>query len=168
MNPYTARNLRLTAFIFCAAVLQAALAWRMAWHGARPDLTLVVSLIAACFLEPNSAASCGFLGGLLSACIAAPPAGAFGSIVVSRTLVVALVGWLEHRMFRDSGAMAVLVALVGTLGAETFFYLFAPQHNIGHWLRNLGGEAVYNTLLAYPLYRLIRCCLGDLRHIEDP
>ncbi|HLK56921.1 MAG TPA: rod shape-determining protein MreD [Chthonomonadaceae bacterium] len=160
MNPTLRRRLICALALFLAALVQSAWADAMRFHGAKPDFLVLVALLGAMFCEANESAALGFFAGLLMACLAAPPTSGFGSLIVSRTLVAFGVGWLEERIFRDNALIAVIVAACGTALAEGLFFVFTPQHHIGHWLRGVGLTTLYNALLALPLYLLIRRCLG--------
>ncbi len=160
MSEGARRGLRLALLLLIAACLQGAFADAMQIGGAKPDLLLATALTGALFCDANGAAALGFFAGLLLACLAAPPHGGFGSLIVSRTLVAFGVGWLEERIFRDSALFALALVAAGTALAEGLFFLFAPQSALLHWARALGSTTLYNAILAIPLYLLIRRLLG--------
>lgn len=163
MNPSVRRSLGMIAALFLATLAQAVYADAMQIAGARPDFPLAVALILSLFTNANGGASLGFFAGLLHASLASPPHGGFGSLIVSRTLVCAGVGWLEERMFRDHALTALGIVGVGTALAETLFFIFAPHPNILLWARHLGMTTLYNGLLAIPLYLVIRRLIGAHR-----
>lgn len=163
MTPQAVRNLRLTAALLIAALVQLSLVPAIAVRGARPDLLLATALLCSMFSEANGAAALGFFAGLIHACFASPPLGGFGSLLVSRTLVCFGVGLLEERIYRDSGLLALVIVGVGTLLTEGVYFVIAPQHHLGHWARSVGGATLYTLLFAYPLYLLLRRWLGPLR-----
>jgi rod shape-determining protein MreD len=161
MNPRTRRGLFLYAVVFIAAIAQAAWGGGIRFYGAQPDLLTAVAIVCALFCDANGGAGVGFVAGLLLASLAGPPQGGFGSLIVSRTLVGFAVGWLEERIERDNPFLAVAFVFVGTLLAESLFFLFAPQRHISHWARSLALTTLYNTILAYPLYVVVRRIVGE-------
>jgi cell shape-determining protein MreD len=163
MTPQAARNLRLAVALLVAALVQFAFAAGIGIRGVRPDLLLATALLSAMFSEANGAAALGFFAGLIHACFAAPALGGFGSLIVSRILVCFGVGWLEERIYRDNGLLAVIVVGLGTLLTEGVYFILAPQRHLVHWARSVGGTTLYNLVLAYPLYLLLRRWLGPLR-----
>ena len=164
MTPQAARTLRLSAALLTAALAQFAFAPAIGVRGVRPDLLLATALLSAMFSEANGGAALGFCAGLVHACFAAPPLGGFGSLLVSRTLVCFGVGWLEERIYRDNGLLAVVLVGLGTLLTEGVYFILAPQRHLVLWARSVGGTTLYNVILAYPLYLLLRRSLGPLRH----
>jgi cell shape-determining protein MreD len=161
MSPSAWRGVRLGLTLFVAALAQSLYADAMRIGAAHPDLLLLVALVGSLFCDVNGSAALGFIGGLLYAAKAAPPHGGFGSLIVSRTLVCAGVGWLEERVFRDNPFFAIVLTGVGTALAGVLFALFAPQaaapqHNVLLWARNLSLTTLYNTVLALPCYLLLR------------
>ncbi len=162
MTPPVRRALRLSVALLVAALVQLAFADYLSLRGARPDILLATALISSMFCEANGGAVLGFSVGLIHACFAAPPGG-FGSLLFSRTLVCFGVGWLEERIYRDSGLLAVVLVTLGTALSECLFFVSAPQRHLLHWARSVGTTTLYNLVLAYPLYLLLRRWLGPLR-----
>ena len=156
MSPAARRIVILAAALLMAAVLQCVYADAMQVGGARPDLLTATAIVGALFCDANGGAALGFFAGLLLASLASPPHGGFGSLIVSRTLVGFGVGWLEERLFRDRALLAVVLVALGTLLADLLFFLFAPQPHILHWASALLKTALYNAILALPLYWLLR------------
>jgi hypothetical protein len=153
----------LTIALLLATLAQAVYADILQIRGARPDFLVAVALLGSLFCNANGGAALGFFAGLFHAALASPPAGGFGSLIVSRTLVCIGVGWLEERLFRDNPLTAFAIVTFGTALAETLFFIFAPQPNILHWARNLGLTTLYNAVLALPLYWLVRRLVGAHR-----
>ena len=167
MTPATRRAAALYLAVFLAAILQTVYADAIHIRGARPDLLTATALICALFCDANGGAGVGFMAGLLFASLSGPPGRGYGSIIVSRTLVGFGVGWLEERIERDNPFLAVALVTVGTLLADCLFFLFAPQRGqMAHWARGMLLTTLYNAVLAYPLYLVVRRMVGE-RHKED-
>jgi rod shape-determining protein MreD len=160
MNPSQRKALWLGISLLIAIILQAAFADKIKFFGLKPDLTLVVALTGAMFCEPNGASFLGFMAGLLHASFAAPAGGGVGAIIVSRTLICFGIGLLGEHLYRDSLRIACLAVTVATLLTEIVFYVIAPQPLVAVWFRHAVGTAVYNALLAVPLYLLLRRTIG--------
>jgi hypothetical protein len=167
MTPQAARTFRLSAALLAAALVQLGLVGSIGIRGVRPDLLLATALLSAMFSEANGSAALGFFAGLIHACFAAPPLGGFGSLLVSRTLVCFGVGWLEERIYRDNGLLAVVIVGAGTLLTEGVYFILSPQRHLVLWARSVGGITLYNVALAYPLYLLLRRWLGPLRNRDS-
>ena len=163
MTPQTARAFRLSLALLTAALVQLALVPGIGIRSVRPDLLLATALLSSMFSEANGGAGLGFCAGLIHACFAAPPLGGFGSLLFSRTLVCFGVGWLEERIYRDNGLLAVVIVGLGTLLTEGVFFVLAPQRHLVLWARSVGGTTLYIVVFAYPLYLLLRRWLGPLR-----
>ncbi|MCS6777713.1 MAG: rod shape-determining protein MreD [Chloroherpetonaceae bacterium] len=163
MSPATRRVAGTVAALFLATLAQAVFASPLQVAGARPDFLLCVALILSLFTHVNGAATTGFFAGLLHASLAAPPAGGFGSLIVSRMLVCALVGWLEERLYRDHLLSALMLVITGTALAELLYFVIAPHPNIPHWARHMGMTALYNGALSPLLYPAVRRLIGAHR-----
>lgn len=150
------RNVRLVIFLLLASVLHTAFSDKITVWGARPNLALTALLTACLFVDGNTGALLGFFVGLLEGSYAAMYVGSF---LVTRTISGWQVGLLEQRVFRDSLPVVFLVVLGGTILTESCFFLFAPKQHLLRWLtwliQTLTG-ALYNTVLAVPLYLLLR------------
>lgn len=167
MSPSSARDLRLGVLLFAAVCLQSAFADALRMRGTTPDLPLVAAIIASMRCDANRAAVLGFAIGLFHAALAAPVAGGYTALIVSRLCVCFGVGWLEERIFRDSLALAIGLVALGSLLSEVLFFVIAPQANIPQWFRQTVYETLYNTLLAAPAYIIIRKFIATARYMED-
>lgn len=160
MSPTLKRGLLLAVALFIAAVLQCAFANPMRIGAAQPDFLALVAFLGALYCDGNGGAALGFSAGLLHAAIVSPPHAGFGSLITSRTAVCFCIGWLDERIFRDNPLMAVLLVALGTALAHILFFIFMPMPDIGHWARILALTTLYNTMLALPVYLLMRRYLG--------
>ncbi len=153
--------------VWLAAVLQGRLAHALSVHGAQPDLPLVALACGALLVGSARGAALGFWAGLLAA--AAFPQ-TYGSLFVSRILAGAFAGGFGRSLIRDNLIVPPLVVLAATILAELLYVLMAPGlavHHARRWAELAGGEALYNTLLALPIYLLLRL-LRVGRQRDDP
>ena len=153
--------------VWAAAVLQGRCAHALSIHGAQPDLPLVVLACASLLVGSARGAVLGFWAGLLAA--AAFPV-TYGSLFVSRILAGAFAGGFGRSLIRENLVVPPLVVLAATVLAELISVLMAPGaaiHHLRRWLVLAGGETLYNTLLALPVFLLLRLIrIGVPR--EDP
>ena len=167
MNPSARRIAGLGLALFLAAMAQSVWADAMQIRGARPDFLTATAILGALFCDANGGAALGFAAGLIYASLAAPPHGGFGGLIVSRTLVAAAIGWLDERVFRDNALIAVALVAGGTALAEGLFFLFAPQPHVTHWAKAVLSTTLYNTVLALPLYFLLRRLAGEMQRSQE-
>ena len=167
MSRLARRYLVFYAALFVSAIIQSGLSVNRPFPGSQPDLTLIVSLLAALWLDLNAATFMGMMGGLIHAVHAAPFRSGFGSIIVSRTAVTALVSYLQRHLFKNSVIVAIVVVLGGTLGAEILYFVFAPQRQLLIWARGVGWELLYNAVLTAPIFLLLRKFCGAPGDMEE-
>ncbi len=160
MTPYTRRLLVILVALVVAIVLQMSTATSALIFGAQVDLPLCVAIVGSMLCDVNTASAVGFTSGLLLAAVAAPPNGGFGSIIVSRTIICFVIGWLESRIVRDSAVLAPLFGVTGTMLCAVLFFAFDPQKDTSHWARVMTGTAIYDGLVSVPLFYLLRKLAG--------
>src|SRR5262249_19579555 len=151
------RRIAMTLVILLAFVLQTAFVQHLMFRSIRPNVVLTTLLVECLFAGPNTGAVLGFFVGLLEASYSAIYVGSF---IVTRALAGYIVGSLEDRIFRDSAAIAFATALFGTVAVEATFFVFVPQPHFSRWAIRIGGEAIYNALIAIPVYLGIRRILA--------
>ena len=162
------RQMALAAFLlWLAAVLQGRVAHAMAFRGAQPDLPLVFLCACAILVGSLRGSVLGFWAGLLAA--ASFPA-MYGSLFASRIVAGAFCGSLGSSLIRANLFVPPLVTLAASLLAEGVCTLIAPNpalHHLRRWGMQTGGEVLYNTVLALPVYLGLRLCrIGQIR--DDP
>ena len=163
-----ARQVVLAAFlIWAAAVLQGRVAHAVSIRGAEPDLPLVVLSGSAVLVGSLRGSLLGFWTGLLTAVLL--PA-AYGSVFAGRIVAGAFAGSFGSSLIRTNLLVPPLVTLAASVLAEIVSALVAPGQALHHshrWLVQTGGEILYNTALALPVFLLLRVCrIGHLR--DDP
>ena len=162
------RHVVLAALIvWLAAILQGRVSHALSIHGAQPDLPLIALSCGALLVGSARGAVLGFWTGLLAAS-AFPQT--YGSLFVSRILAGAFAGGFGRNLIRDNLVVPPLVVLATSILAELLYVLMAPGlavHHVRHWAEQTGGEVLYNTLLALPVYLFLRL-LQIGRQREDP
>lgn len=153
--------------LLLAAVAQGRLSHAVQFHWAQPDFILLTLACTGVLLGGNRAILLGLWAGLLTSALIP---GIYGTLLTSRVLAGGLAGYAARFVIRDSLIVPPLVTLLVTGIAEVVRVLMAPGpswHPIHLWLEKVGGEMLYNALLALPVYVLLRRLgLGAVR--EDP
>jgi rod shape-determining protein MreD len=162
------RQIMLAAFlIWIAAILQGRVAHEVSIRGAEPDFPLVVLSGSAVLVGSMRGSLLGFWTGLLAA-VSLPAA--YGSVFASRIIAGAFAGSFGSSLIRTNLLVPPLVTLAASLLAEFVSTLIAPGpalHHSRRWLFQTGGEVLYNTALALPVFLLLRLCrIGQLQ--DDP
>ena len=153
--------------IWLSAILQGRAAHALRIHGAQPDLPLIALACSALLVGSVRGTLLGFWTGLLAAVISPQT---YGSLFVSRILAGAFAGGFGSSLIRDNLFVPPVIVFATTVLAELLCVLIAPGqaiHHIRHWAELTAGSILYNTLLALPMYLLLRL-LQVGRQQEDP
>ena len=137
---------------------QQSVAYQLALIGSSPDYILVVVVTFALFTNRRNGAAFGFLGGMVQGAISG---GHMANYTVTRTILGFCVGWLTGLEFEGNMAVAFVVTAMATGVTQIAFLLFNPRGAILPFLLATIGSAVYNGVLAMPLYAL-------LKKVSDP
>ncbi len=159
---------RLAVVLLLAVLLQTAVAPHLRLLGAYPDFALIAVVCVALVKGSETGAVFGFLTGMLTAIALMEPFGLSAFVFV-------LVGYFAGRYAETAdlpaGLAPLLTVFAATLVANVLFamaqFLLAREVPLGFFLgRVLFPSLVFNTLLAAPVYLLVRVWLrgaGDLR-----
>lgn len=157
-------------FLLLAAVCQGRLAHAVAYRSAEPDFLLVVLACASMLVGGYWGVGLGFLTGYLTAALYADPFVPFGTILASRTIAGAFAAGLQRSVIRDSLLVPPLVVAVTTFVCDCVFAAMDPHawlHHTKQWFRLQVGQLLFNTVLSYPVYLILRKCGLGFRK-EDP
>jgi rod shape-determining protein MreD len=153
---------RLGALLLAALLLQTTVAPNIRILGASPDFALIIVVSVALLRGAEAGAVFGFLTGVLVGLALLEPLG-------MSALVFVVVGYFAGRYAETADLSAPVAPLVGvfaaTLLANLLFamlqYLLERQVPLAFWAgRVLLPSLVLNTLLAAPIYLLVRVVLG--------
>lgn len=143
--------------VYLAAVLQHSLAPRMAILGAQPDFFLVF----VCGFAPYSRPSGGILlGGLAGLFQGGLPSANVAHYVISRALTGFAVSAANGLRLAPTPLIAAGTAAIGTLFAKLVWMFLAGPPHIGAFLGDTIRTAMYNGVLAVPLYALLKKIFG--------
>ncbi|MGV3618674.1 MAG: hypothetical protein ACO1SV_25405 [Fimbriimonas sp.] len=121
--------------------------------GVAPDFILIVIGCVSLFGSRRSGAVIGFAGGILQGALAGANLAAYA---VSRAVAGFVAGWFNSLEFEAGAVVASVVVFAITLLAQLLLMFVAPPAQIGGFLLATIGSAVYNGVLAMPLYALLR------------
>lgn len=139
--------------LFVAAVLQQSLAYRVSFLGARPEFMLVALAVLGMFNGRPGGMVIGFFDGLI---VGAASGANLQHYIVSRVIVGLALGWTSSAELPRSVPSAGGVACAATVGAQIVLMFFAPPHSIGAFVADTIRTAVYNGVLAIPVYALLK------------
>jgi len=147
------RQVVLIVFLLLlAAALQGLFAVSLRIGGAQPSLPIVLLACAASLLGEARGAFLGLWTGLL---IVSMTPDHPGSILTSTIFSGVFAGLLQRTFARDSPFVPPLVVFATTIFQQGVFVLMNPHH-LRLWAFSTLGEVIYNTILALPVYMLLR------------
>jgi rod shape-determining protein MreD len=136
-----------------AVILQFSFVPSIAIFGAKPDLILLVLMLTSCFHRPGASAAAGFFVGILQGALA----GANMLHYVTSRCIGAFVTSLLRNTESVPDALITIPVITGTtLLAQFLLMFFAPPTNIGLFIRDTITMALYNGVIALPLFALVR------------
>lgn len=144
-----------------AAILQPSLSPRIAILGAHPDLFLVFLSAIALYQNRLGGAWTGFFFGILQGGL---PTGNMTHYAISRLLTGFAVGGANGLCLSPTPGLAAMTAVLATLMAQTIWMFIAAPSGIGAFLGDTIRIAVYNGVLAIPVYALLKKILGTPMH----
>jgi len=138
---------------YIAAAFQQGLAPRFTFVGIVPDFLLVFVAVFALFSSRPAATANGFFAGLLEGALAGVN---LTHYVLSRTLAGFFGGAASAFNFQPNMGVAALMAAALTAISQVLLFFLAPPSGIGRFLGDTIGAAMYNGVLAIPVYALLR------------
>jgi len=139
--------------MWLAAAMQQAWAARFSLGAVSPDYLLVAMGCLTLRMDRRAGTILGFTAGLLEGAIAGANLGAYA---VSRTVGGFLAGWITTVEFDSSPIVAFITVAVTTLIAQLLFMFGAPPPQIAPFLLATIGSAMYNGVLAVPLFWVLK------------
>lgn len=159
-----ARSLGIIFLFYVSAALEASVSTQAAILGVGPNFLLVVALTCALYLAPATAAAYGFAAGMLLGLISG--ANLF-SYVLSTVIAAYSLAAFQRLEFQVNSVLAAGLVGAGTLIAQLIFMIFAPPSELLVFLGVTLGMAVYNAVLALPLYGLLKPLMNPRKGFED-
>lgn len=148
--------------LMLALVFQATLLPLIAFHGARPDLPLMIAVSFGLLRGREHGVGAGFFGGLIQDLASG---NIFGLNILPKLAVGYLAGTMERNVFKENILLPVMAVIAATFisGALTICLLFVLElkADILAALVNISLTAGYNALLAIPVHRLVYWLAGN-------
>jgi len=145
--------IRALFLLWVGGVLQSGLALHCTIFGATPDFLLAI-LAPMCLLSSSSRAPAyGFAAGLIQGALSGAN---LTHYVVSRTIAAYAVARLGKTDLQFSVPLAGLASAGMTLFAHLLLMFTAPPQIIPSFIGDTIGTAVYNGVIAMPVYAFLR------------
>lgn len=138
--------------LFLAGVAQQSLAYRIAIFHTAPDFFLVLLSVGSILCSQTESIVLGFLAGFL---LGSLEGANLGHLVATRTLTGFGLSFVPIPEFRSGLLFAGLAAIGATLVAQLLLLLLAPPTGIAGFLADTIRMAMYNGVLAIPVYALL-------------
>jgi hypothetical protein len=143
--------------LWLGAVLQGSLAPRISIFEASPDFLLIFMSVMCLYCTTAGATVLGFFTGLMTG---APSGANLGAYIVSRSFGGFADGWIGSIGFQPNAVWAAVNTAVLTVIAQLLLMFLAPKPGIPAFLAATIASAVYNGVLAMPVYLLLRRILS--------
>lgn len=145
------------AALWAGAVLQLAWARHLGIYGAQPDFLLVVVSCSGFCLDRTPGTLVGFGAGVFHGALAGAN---LTHYVISRCVAGFVASWSRNLRFEMTPlTVAIFVACVTVVAQITLMFIAAPS-GIAGFLGDTIGSAVYNGVIAIPVYALFRRILN--------
>jgi LytS/YehU family sensor histidine kinase len=146
--------------LWVAGALQQALAPALAIGGAEPGFLLILLATTGLFTHRAGGAFIGFLVGVVHGALSGAN---LASYALSRTVTGFFVGWFAGFEWEANVLVAFVSGLIATLLSQLILMFVAPPPNLGAFLLATIGAAVYNGVLAMPVFAILRRILAPSR-----
>lgn len=118
-----------------------------------PDFLLVLGMVLAMVHDPRSGAFFGFLAGAIDGALIGAD---MTALTFTRTISGFFVGFCGFLDFEIRPIYAGVAVAVATVVCNVLFALATPPPQAGAYVRDTIVAALYNGVLAVPLYALVR------------
>jgi len=139
--------------LWFAGGFQGSVAPHLAIGGVMPDFLLIVLGCVALGGTRKSGSVTGFFAGLIQGAVAGAN---IAQYALSRTLVGFFVGWFSTLEYDSNATVALVVVAFTTLTSQLLLMFMAPPPRIFAFLLATIGSAIYNGVLAMPLFALLK------------
>ncbi|MEQ1934634.1 MAG: hypothetical protein ABL962_12290 [Fimbriimonadaceae bacterium] len=143
--------------VWLMGVLDFGLAPHMPVFGVRPDFLLIATVVFSQILSRPGSAAIGFLSGLIKGAIIGAN---LTHYVFSRAVTAFFGSWFRSSQRGQSTLQIMVTVFIATIFCNVIFLFTAAPHNVGRFLADTIIAAVYNGVLAAPLYALLSRFLG--------
>jgi rod shape-determining protein MreD len=143
--------------LWVAAILQQALSPHLSIFGARPDFILILVSPLSMLVPRKKGSALGFAGGVLQGAIAGANLAPFA---ISKAVAGFMGAWSRNiELERNFIVVFVTTFVVSLIAGLVWMFLAAPQ-GVAVYLGDTIGSAMYNGVLAIPVYMLLERMLN--------
>jgi cell shape-determining protein MreD len=135
-----------------AGALQQSMAWRLEVFGARPDFLLLALGLSSLYLRRAGGTLAGFAAGLVQGALGLSN---LAHYVISRSVAGFIGSWSNAFGFAPGPLTAAAFVAALTAGSQGLLMLLAPPPDIAPFVGDTIRTAMYNGVLAVPLYALL-------------
>ena len=147
----------MSLVLFLAFIVQSTVLQYIEVFNVKPNIVVMLIIHVSLIRGSVEGAIFGFMGGLLMDALASRVVGLYSLIGMYMGVVA---GYFNKRFFKDNYLVALIFTLVFTFVFEFSFYLLFyfiwGETRILYVLQNIiFPEAIYNCILAVPLYMIL-------------
>ncbi len=139
--------------LWICAVLQFGLARYLAVFGAEPDFLMVAVVTISLCLPRAPGAATGFVAGVIQGALVGA---SLAHYAISRIIAGFVSAWSRGLRFELTAAAVGLTAVSVTIFSGLIFLFTAAPPGIVGYMGDTIGTAMYNGVLAMPLYALLK------------
>jgi rod shape-determining protein MreD len=139
--------------LWIAVILQQSIAVRLSIFGARPDFLLLFIVPLSLLTSRPGGTLLGFFAGLLQGATT----GVFmAQYVASRTIAGFMASWSRGFGMHVNWGVACVTTIILTIVARLIYMFLAAPPGVMRFLGDTIGSAMYNGVLAIPVYMLLQ------------
>ncbi len=142
----------LCLLIWLSAGLQATVAPAIAFGPVLPSFPVIVICAFSAWLSPAGTVVAGFFAGLFQGAVGGVSMGAY---VISRTLLGLALGRWNELEYEPGPIATGIITAVSTLLVQALMLVLAPPRDLIEFGFATIGSAIYNGVLAIPLFALL-------------
>lgn len=152
--------LALGLILWICAAMQQSLAERLGVLGFRPDFLLVAVACFSMFFTRAGGALVGFVAGAIYGALDMANLTVF---VISRTCAGFACAWANDLRVKEGPLVASISTALTTVFARFIYMFLAPPAFLMPFVGDTIRTAVYNGVLAVPMYLLVKRIMGPPR-----
>lgn len=160
-SPWTF-GLYAIATLWISGGFEYGLAPSIAIFGVKPDFLLVALAALATVSSRTQGATIGFGSGLLQGALVGAN---LAHYVISRTVTGFLAAWANDLQLQPRPLVGFVTTALVTVFARLFLLFLAPTPALAQYLGATIGSAMYNGVLAIPVYALLNRVFDSSRRL---
>lgn len=153
------KGLWVVIALWIGAIVERSLSPNITVLGARPDFLLLVSIVTSLGLSRSGAALTGFAAGVIQGALIGAN---LTHYVFSRAMTAFMAAWSRQLRVEMSPLAVAITTAVLTIFGRLLFMVTAGPKGIAGFLGDTMGTAIYNGVLAIPVYALLRRVLNPV------